>query len=220
MWCIPQPSAEFVERMEDVLDIYKRPYNKQYPVVCFDETTRQLIGETRAPVPAQKGKPMRYDYEYVRNGVAHLLVMFEPLTAKRFVKITESHTQIDFAYCLQYLAEHLYSEAKKIILVLDNLRVHTLASLYLVFPPEKARALAQRFEIHFTPKHGSWLNMAEIEIGVLSRQCLNLRIPDFNKMDSHVQAWVKNRNEQKQKVRWHFTTKDARIKLQHLYPKI
>jgi hypothetical protein len=204
--------------MEDVLDIYKRPYNEQYPVVCLDETTRQLIGETRTPLLAEKGKPRRYDYEYVRNGVAHLFVIFEPLMAKRFARITEPHTQIDFAYCLRELAEHYYADAKRIILVLDNLRVHTLASLYLIFPPEKARALTKRFEIHYTPKHGSWLNM--VEIGALSRQCLNQRIPNLQKMSTHVQAWVKNRNEQKQKVRWQFTTKDARIKLQHLYPRI
>jgi hypothetical protein len=206
--------------MEDVLDIYKRPYNERYPVICLDETTRQLIGETRTPEPAEKGKPRRYDYEYVRNGVAHLFVMFEPLMAKRFVQVTKSHTQIDFAYCLRQLAEDYYANAKKIILVLDNLRVHTLAALYLAFPPEKARALAERFEIHYTPKHASWLNMVEIEIGVLSRQCLNQRIPDLIKMDTLIQSWVKVRNEQKQKVKWQFTTKDARIKLQHLYPRI
>ena len=206
--------------MEDVLDIYKRPYNERYPVVCLDETTRQLIGETRTPLSAEKGKPRRYDYEYVRNGVAHLFVMFEPLMSKRFVQICESHTQIEFANCLQQLAEHHYAKAKRIILVLDNLKVHSLASLYLVFPPEKARALAEKFEIHYTPKHGSWLNMVEIEIGVLSRQCLKQRIPNLKKMGVHVKAWVKNRNKQKQKVRWHFTTKDARIKLQHLYPRI
>jgi len=205
--------------MEDVLDIYKRPYNKLYPVVCFDETTRQLLGETKTPLPAEKGKPRRYDYEYVRNGVAHLSMAFEPLAAKRFVRITETFTQIDFAYCLEQLAER-YADAKKIILIMDNLRVHSLACLYLVFSPEKARSLAERFEIHYTPKHGSWLNMVEIEIGVLSRQCLNQRIPDLKTMDIHVQAWSKNRNNQKQKVQWHFTTKNARIKLLHLYPRI
>jgi hypothetical protein len=206
--------------MEDVPDVYKRPYDKQYPVVCVDETTRQLIGETRLPQPVQRGKPRRYDYEYARNGVAHLFMMFEPLAAKRQVKTAESHTQVDFAYCLQELAERHYRDANKIILVMDNLKVHSLASLYLVFPPEQARTLAQRFEIHYTPKHGSWLNMAEIEIGVLSRQCLNQRIPDMKKMKAQIQAWVKIRNTEKQKIKWQFTTKDARIKLSHLYPKI
>jgi len=205
--------------MEDVLDIYKRPYNRLYPVLCFDETTRQLIGETKTPVPAEKGKPRRYDYEYVRNGVAHLSIAFEPLAANRFLWTTETFTQRDFAFCLEQLAEQ-YADAKKIILIMDNLKVHTLSCLYLVFSPEKARQLAERFEIHYTPKHSSWLNMVEIEISVLSRQCFNQRIPDLKIMDIHVQAWAKNRNSQKQKVKWHFTTKDARIKLLHLYPSI
>jgi hypothetical protein len=172
------------------------------------------------PQPMQKGKPQRYDYEYARNGVAHLFMMFEPLTARRNVRTAESHTRLDFAYCLQELAEQDYSDAVKIILVMDNLKVHSLASLYLAFPPEQARTLAERFEIHFTPKHGSWLNMAEIEIGVLNRQCLKQRIPDMKKLKAQIKSWVKTRNKEKQKIKWQFTAKDARIKLSHPYPKI
>ncbi|GHT99178.1 hypothetical protein FACS1894142_6470 [Spirochaetia bacterium] len=206
--------------MEDVLDLYQRPYNKEYPVVCLDETTRQLIGETRIPIPATSGRPKRYDYEYVRNGVAHFFMMFEPLKAKRFVRTSESHTRIEFAYCLKDLADTQYPDAVKILLVMDNLNIHSLASLYLVFPPEQARSLAERFEIHYTPKHGSWLNMAEIEIGVMSRQCLNQRIPTLKIMKTKIKAWETIRNKQKHNIRWQFTTKDARIKLQHLYPKL
>jgi hypothetical protein len=206
--------------MEDVLDLYTRPYDKNCPVICLDETTRQLIGEITAPMPVRKGHPSQYDYEYVRNGVAHLFMMFEPLAAKRYVKTADAHTRVDFAYCLQKLADVRYPDAKKIILVMDNLNVHTLASLYLVFPPEQARQLAERFEIHHTPKHASWLNMAEIEIGAMSRQCLTQRIPTVELMTAKINTWVNERNCQKRSVRWHFTTKDARIKLQHLYPKI
>ena len=218
-WCIPEPSAEFVERMEDVLDVYKRPYDEQYPVVCLDETTQQLIGETKTPIPAQKGKPLQYDYEYIRNGVAHIFMMLEPLTGLRFVRVAQSHTRLEFAYCLQELAER-YANAAKIILVMDNLNTHTLASLYVAFPPEQARAIAERFEIHYTPKHGSWLNMAEIGISVMNRQCLKRRIPDMKTMAAQIHAWVDARNEQKQGILWQFSTQDARIKLRRLYPKI
>ena len=206
--------------MEDILDLYKRPYDEHCPVLCLDETTRQLIGEVTAPVPVQKGQPVQYDHEYVRNGVAHLFMMFEPLAAKRYVKVGEAHTRVDFAHCLQELAEVRYPNAKKIILVMDNLSTHTLAALYLVFPPEQARRLVERFEIHYTPKHASWLDMAEIEIGVMSRQCLSQRIPTIQLMETEINAWVNERNSQNRPVQWHFTTQDARIKLQHLYPKI
>jgi hypothetical protein len=201
------------------------PYDKQCPVLCLDETTRQLIGEITAPLPVRKGQPARYDAdqrsdEYVRNGVAHLFMMFEPLAAKRYVKTTGAHTRVDFARCLQELADIRYPDAKKIISVMDNLNIHALASLYLTFPPELARRLAERFEIHHTPKHASWLNMAEIEIGATSRQCLTQRMPTVELMTAKISTWVHERNCQKRTVRWHFTTKDARIKLQHLYPKI
>jgi len=205
--------------MEDVLEVYKRPYDEKRPVVCLDETNRQLIGETREPRPSQPGQAALYDYEYARNGVANLFMMFEPLAGGREVMVTERRTQKDFARCLRYLAEELYPHADKIVVVMDNLNTHSLASLYAAFEPETALRIAQRFEIHYTPKHGSWLNMAELEIGVMSRQCLARRIPSIEKMASEVQAWVTQRNNRKSTVRWQFTTADARIKLQHLYPR-
>jgi len=218
-WCIAAPSAEYVQRMEDVLEVYKRPYDEKRPVVCIDETNRQLVGEIRAPRPVRPGQPALYDYEYERNGVANLFMMFEPLAGRREVMVTERRTMQDFARCLRYLAEERYPDAEKIIAVMDNLNIHSLASLYAAFEPEEAFRLAQRFEIHCTPKHGSWLNMAELEIGVMSRQCLGRRIPAMEKMASEVQSWVTERNNLKTTVHWQFTTADARIKLMHLYPK-
>jgi hypothetical protein len=206
--------------MEDVLEVYKLPYDEKYPVVCVDETNRQLIGETQTPRPVQPGQPALIDYEYVRNGVGNIFMIFEPLAHRREVVVTKQRTALDFAQCLWHIAMVLYPLAEKIILVMDNLNTHTLASLYSAFDPQTARQLCERFEIHYTPKHGSWLNMAEIEIGVMSRQCLRQRIPYIGKMTSEVQAWVAQRNSQKSTVRWQFTTADARIKLQHLYPKI
>jgi len=205
--------------MEDVLEVYKRPYDEKRPVVCIDETNRQLIGEIRTPRPVQPGQTALYDYEYERNGVANLFMMFEPLTGQREVMVTERRTMQDFARCLRYLAEERYADAEKIIVVMDNLNTHSLASLYTAFEPQEAFRLAQRFEIHYTPKHGSWLNMAELEIGVMSRQCLKRRIPTMEKMASEVQSWVTERNNLKTTVHWQFTTADARIKLMHLYPK-
>lgn len=218
-WCIPKPSAEFVERMEDVLEVYKQPYDPFRPVVCLDETNRQLIGETRQPIPMAKGQPQIYDYEYVRNGVADIFMMFEPLAARRYTEVTETRTKIDFAYRLQELSDRYYPHAERIILVMDNLNTHTLASLYEAFAPEEARRIAERFEIHYTPKHGSWLNMAETEIGVMSRQCLSRRIPTRDDMAFQVKAWTCSRNAANLTVDWQFTTEDARIKLKHLYPK-
>jgi len=206
--------------MEDVLEVYKRPYNEKRPVVCFDETNRQLIGETRTPLPVQPGQVALHDYEYVRNGVGNLFMMFEPLGQRREVKVTERRTINDFAECLRDLSDTQYPDAEKIVVVMDNLNTHSLSSLYARYEPEEARRLCERFEIHFTPKHGSWLNMAELEIGVMSRQCLGQRIPSIEKMASEVQAWVTERNSEKATVRWQFTTADARIKLQHLYPLI
>ena len=205
--------------MEDVLEVYKLPYNEKRPVVCLDETNRQLIGEIQAPRPVQAGKPALYDYEYVRNGVANLFMMFEPLIGQRKVIVLKQRTAKDFAHCLQYLSDVLYKDAEIIILVMDNLNTHSLASLYAAFEPDEALRLSKRFEIHYTPKHGSWLNMAELEIGVMSRQCLGQRIPSLQKMDGEVQAWAAQRNNQKTTVNWQFTTADARIKLKHLYPK-
>ena len=205
--------------MEDVLETYARPFNPHRPVVCLDETNRQLIGEIKKPLPVKPGQPAIHDYEYVRNGAADLFMMFEPLLGRREVKVTGSRTRQDFAECLKELADTQYPDAEKIVLVMDNLNTHNLASLYATLLPQEARRLAERFEIHYTPKHGSWLNMAEMEIGILSRQCLNRRIEDIEMMRSEVAAWVAQRNQKKSTVHWQFTTVDARIKLQHLYPK-
>jgi len=205
--------------MEDVLEIYKKPYDPLLPVVCFDETNRQLIGEKTAPIPAAPGNPEKYDYEYVRNGVVDIFMMFEPLAAKRYTTVTDTRTRIDFAHQLFDLSEKYYPHAEKIILVLDNLNTHSLASLYEAYEPAEARRLAERFEIHYTPKHASWLNMAEIEIGVMSRQCLDRRIPTKDEMTTHLHSWTCLRNASCFTVHWHFSTLDARIKLNSLYPK-
>ena len=205
--------------MEDVLEVYKLPHNEKRPVVCFDETNRQLIGETREGHPVLPGQAALYDYEYVRNGVANLFMMFEPLAHRREVKVTERRTREDFSHCLRDLAESHYPDAEKIVLVMDNLNTHSLSSLYAAFTPQQARRLCERFEIHYTPKHGSWLNMAELEISALSRQCLDQRIPTIEKMADEVRSWVSQRNSQKDTVCWQFTTADARIKLRHLYPR-
>jgi len=202
------------------LEVYTRPYDETHPVVCLDETSRQLIEETRQPRPVKPGQPALYDYEYVRNGVANLFMTFEPLKGRREVKAAEQRTGKDFAHCLKDLAEIQYPDAEKIVLVMDNLNTHCLASLYATYEPEVALRLAQRFEIHYTPKHGSWLNMAELEIGVMSRQCLGRRIPSLEEMANEVKSWVAERNKIKTTVHWQFTTADARIKLQHLYPRI
>ena len=201
------------------MEVYKKPYDPLRPVICLDETNRQLIGETISPIPMSAGQPERYDYEYVRNGTANIFMMLEPLAARRFTKVTNTRTKIDFAYCLRDLSDKYYPHTEKILLVMDNLNTHSLASLYDAFEPQEARRLAERFEIHNTPKHASWLNMAEIEIGVLSRQCLNQRIPTKDKMEYEVNAWTGNRNNANLTVNWQFTTQDARIKLKHLYPK-
>jgi len=206
--------------MEDVLEVYKLPYDEKRPVVCLDETNRQLIEETRTPRPVRPGQAAMHDYEYVRNGVANLFMMFEPLVHRREVAVTERRTAQDFAHCLRHLADVQYPDAEKVVLVMDNLNTHSPASLYTAFEPGEARRLCERFEIHHTPKHGSWLNMAELEIGVMSRQCLDRRIASIAKMAEEVQAWVTQRNNEKSTVRWQFSTADARIKLQHLYPKI
>jgi hypothetical protein len=206
--------------MEDVLETSMLPYDPKRPVVCLDETRRQLIGETRTSIPAKPGQSGMYDYEYVRNGGADLFMMVEPLSGRREVMVSSSRTRKDFARCLRDIAVQHYPEVEKIILVMDNLNTHSLASLYAAVEPEQARSLAERFEIHHTPKHGSWLNMAELEIGIMSRQCLNRRIAGIEEMGDEVAAWVSKRNSRKTTIQWQFTTADARIKLQHLYPKI
>jgi len=206
--------------MEDVLEVYKRPEDCQYPLVCMDETSKQLLADVRDPLPAQAGHPQRVDYEYKREGVADLFMFFEPLAGKRFVKVTDQRTRKDWAQAMKELADEHYPLAKKIVIVMDNLNTHSPASFYETFEPEEARSLAERFEFHYTPKHGSWLNMAEIELGVLIRQCLSRRIPDKALLEKEVNAWQKDRNAKVVKVDWRFTTADARIKLKHLYPVI
>jgi len=206
--------------MEDVLDLYTRPYDPHYPQVCFDETSKQLIGETRTPLPAQPGQLERYDYEYVRNGVANLFMFFAPLDNWRHVKVTERRTKEDWAYCMRDLVDVHFPHAVRIRLVEDNLNTHDPAALYKVFAPAEAKRILDRLEFHYTPKHGSWLNMAEIELSVLSGQCLDQRIPDQPTLEHQVAAWEDERNRARSTVHWRFTNADARIKLRHLYPSI
>jgi len=206
--------------MEDVLEVYKRPYTPQRPVVCLDETSKQLIGETRTPVPAAPGQVAHYDCEYVRNGVANLFMIFEPLAGRRDVEVTDRRTKKDYARCLRKLSDELYPDAEVIVLVQDNLNTHSPASLYEAFEPAEAKRLAERFEWHYTPKHGRWLDMAEIELGILSRQCLSQRIDDIENLRRQAKAWEESRNEAEAKVDWQFTAADARIKLRRLYPSI
>ena len=205
--------------MENVLDIYKRPYNAAYPVVCMDESPRQLIKETRQMVPAKPGRIARYDYEYKRCGVCNIFMAGEPLVGHRLVKVTERRTKIDWAYFIEEIAQ-AYENAEKITLVMDNLNTHKPGSLYEAFTPEKAKALWDRFEFVYTPKHGSWLNMAEIELNVLTGQCLNRRISQLLEIKTEVAAWQNHRNNRNAKINWQFTTKDARIKLRRLYPTL
>jgi len=204
--------------MEDVLTVYKRPYSPEVPVVCMDETSKQLIRETRLQMQAKPGKPARYDYEYERNGVCSLFMFYEPFGGKRFVSVTDRRTKVDWAIQIKKLLDICYPDVQKIILVMDNLNTHTGASLYEAFEPQEARRLLNRLEIHYTPKHGSWLNIAEIELRILNGQCLKRRIPDKKILSSEVMAWQEKRNFNQAKVDWHFTTEDARIKLKRLYP--
>jgi hypothetical protein len=220
-WCLPpEADAEFVCAMEDVLDVYHRPYDPKRPLVCLDEASKQLIGETVQPVPAEPGQPERFDYEYVRNGTANLFMISEPLLGWRAVQVTERRTAKDFAEVIRWLVEEVHPDAEKVVLVLDNLNTHKLASLYEAFPPAQARRLAEKLEIHHTPKHGSWLNVAEIELSVLARQCLDRRLESLAVLRGEVEAWELERNEQQVTVSWQFTTTDARIKLRRLYPVI
>ena len=205
--------------MEDVLDVYQRIYNPLCPVVCVDESSKQLIGHSRKPILAKPGKAEIWDYEYVRNGVANVFMIFEPLGCKRHCITTQRRTKADFADTLLYVSDVMYPHAEKIVLVADNLNTHTTGALYEAFEPEEANRLAKRFEFHYTPKHGSWLNMAEIEIGVLMRQCLKGRIESFADIERQIAAWATARNRKCATVDWQFTTKDARTKLKRLYPK-
>ena len=206
--------------MEDVLEVYKRPYDPKRPQVCMDETSKQLLADTRDPIPAQPGSPEKFDYEYKREGVANIFMFFEPLMGKRHVKVTERRTRKDWALAMRELSDVQYPDAEIIDIVMDNLNTHSPASFYEAFDPEEARRLTNRFEFHHTPKHGSWLNIAEIELSVLSRQCLDRRMPNQAFLESEAKAWEDERNDQIVKVQWRFSNADARIKLKHLYPLI
>ena len=204
--------------MEDVLDLYQCPKDAVNPLVCVDETSQQHIKETRQPLPVIAGSPSRYDSEYERNGVSNLFMIFAPLQGFRHVEVTDRRTSIDFAHICRDLVDAHFPNAEKILLVCDNLNTHKPASLYKAFPAHQARRIAEKIEFHYTPKHGSWLNMAEIELSVLSRQCLCRRIPDQQTLKHEIQAWQSRRNQQDTTVKWQFTTDDARIKLKKLYP--
>jgi hypothetical protein len=220
-WCIaPLENADFVCAMEDVLDVYKRPYDPENPQVCMDESSKQQTLEIRVPLPVEPGKPERFDTEYERNGVSNVFMFFEPLAGKRVVNVTNQRTAIDWAYQIRELVDIHYPNAKRITLVMDNLNTHVGGSLYKAFPPQEARRILERLELHYTPKHGSWLNMAEIELSILSRQCLDRRIPDQATLREEVAAWVDTRNAHARPMEWRFTTEDARIKLKKLYPLI
>ena len=204
--------------MEDILDLYAEPYQADYPVVCFDEIPYQLVSEIRKPLPLQSGKPVRYDYEYRREGTCNLFMFLEPLTGWRHVKVTARRTKQDFAVCMNEMIEVHWPEAKKVRVVLDNLNTHTPASLYETYPPEKARQLVKKLEFHHTPKHSSWLNMAEVEISVLTGQCLDRRIGNRQLLESEVITWETERNERQATIDWRFTIPNARDKLKRLYP--
>ena len=219
MWCIPEINAEYVARMEDVLQLYAETPDPRRPVVCFDETPRQLIGEARVPIPAEPGKPRRVDYEYVRNGTANLFVIVEPLAGTRHVTVTDRRTIPDFAAQMKYLCDELYPDAEVIRVVLDNLNTHAFGSLFSTYPPDEAWRLRRRLEFHFTPKHASWLNMAECELSVLSRQCLARRLASKERLSDEVASWVADRNRAKAKINWTFRVANARKKLSFLYPK-
>jgi hypothetical protein len=220
-WCIaPKANAAFVCAMEDILAVYRRPYDPAFPLVCMDETTKQLTKETRKPLRTEPGIPARYDYEYERHGVCNVFMFFEPFKGKRYVRVTRHRTKVDWATQIKDLLDNQYPKAKKVVLVMDNLNTHQGASLYDTFPPEEARRLLERLEIHHTPKHGSWLNIAEIELRILSSQCLNRRIPDILTLEQEVTQWQNQRNSLKSKVDWQFSNEDARIKLKRLYPTL
>lgn len=221
MWCIPPKNdAEFVCAMENVLAVYKRPFDASRPVVCFDEKSKQLVGEVARPIPAAPGRVEAHDYEYVRNGTANLFIFVEPLRGWRHVNVTSRRTKIDFAHQMKELVDVHYPEATKITLVMDNLNTHRMSCLYEAFDPETARRIIEKIEVVHTPKHGSWLNMAECELSVLEKQCLGDRIADEATLRSHVSIWNADRNNRSKTVDWQFETADARVKLRHLYPKI
>jgi DDE superfamily endonuclease len=219
-WCLPHVGAEFVAQREDVLDFYAEPYDPKRPKVNFDETSKQLITETRTPLPGTPGQVARYDYEYARNGTRNLFLFCEPQAGWRHIVVTEQRTMQDFAHQMKWLVEEGYPEADLIRVVLDNLNTHKIASLYETFPAAEARRIAKKWEFHYTPKHGSWLNMAELELSVLSRQCLDRRIPDEAMLRRELQAYETRRNATTAKITWRFTSEQARVKLHRLYPPI
>ena len=215
----PKQNAEFVACMEDILDTYERPYDARFPVVCMDEQPVQLIGETRIALPVGPGQPRKYDHEYRRNGTAVNFMFTEPLAGWRKVDIRRSKTMIDWAQEIRTLLDVDYPQAEKVILICDNLNTHKVASLYETFLPQEAKRLRDRLEIHYTPKHGSWLNVAEIELSLLTRQCLDRRLPDIPALQQQAKAWYEKRNAKQKSVDWQFTSEDARIKLKSLYPQ-
>ena len=216
----PKDNADFVAAMEDVLEVYQRPYDPSRPVVCLDEQSKQLIKQVTPPLPMKPGQVAKEDYEYERNGTANLFMLFEPLRGWRHVKVTAQRTKIDFAQVIRELLDEHYPQAEQVVLVMDNRNTHKPASLYEAFEPAEARRLIERLEIHYTPKHGSWLDMAETELSILTKQCLDRRIPDLPTLTREVAAWEKQRNEAQCKIDWQFTTQDARVKLKKLYPSI
>jgi DDE superfamily endonuclease len=221
MWCIPdKPSADFVYHMEDVLEVYHRPYDPTRPVVCLDETFKQLIGESRKPLPMRPGAVERYDHVYVRNGVASLFLAVEPLAGWRHVAVTQHRRRTDWAGFVRDLLDGRYRDAATVVLVMDQLNIHSPASLYEAFAPAEAKRLADRLEIHHTPKHGSWLNQAEIELSVLARQCLSRRIAQADTLTRRIAAWQAARNAAQPRIKWQFTTREARVKLRSLYPSV
>jgi hypothetical protein len=219
MWCIPAASAEFVASMEHILDLYQQPYNPARPKVCFDETSKQLIEETRIPLPACPGQVARYDYEYRRKGTRNLFLFFEPLVGQRHLEVTQRRTKRDFAHCMRWLVEVAYPEAEGVDVILDNLNTHAYAALYETFEPAEAHRIARKINFHYTLKHGSWLNMAEIEFSVILRK-LGPRVPDEDTLRRKARAIEDSRNRSQSSVDWQFTTDDARIKLKRLYPSI
>ena len=220
-WSIPpKANAGFVAQMEDVLAVYTRPYDPRFPQVCLDETSRQVLGDAREPLALAPRQPRREDYEYVRRGVCNLFLVCEPLRGWRHVEVTARRTLQDWAHLVRDVVDGHYPDAERLVLVVDNLNIHTPAALYATFPPAEARRLVEKLEIHYTPKHGSWLNMAEIELSALSGQCLTRRFPDRDTLVCEVAAWEATRNAEQTTVDWRFTTTDARIKLSHLYPSL
>jgi DDE superfamily endonuclease len=218
-WCIPKVGADFVWRMEDVLDLYAKPLDSSKPVVCFDERPCQLVADKIEPLPGHPGQAARYDYEYERKGTCNLFMLCQPLAGWRRTKVTAQRKKADFAACMRELVDLDFPEAEVIQVVLDNLSTHSPAALYEAFPPEEARRLLRKLEFHYTPKHGSWLNMAEIELSVLSRQCLGQRLPDSETLAQQTYAWQTRRNAQRTHITWCFRLEDARTKLVRLYPQ-